>query len=108
MIASMDDSDFDSDTDDGMPAEDASSLDGEQELAPISPDLQSATELQNGCAVGHRVNATRSVLALAMDEECVFAGLQGGDIVVSPHVLTLALCYRNFLLTSMMNPGLVS
>jgi di- and tripeptidase len=38
--------------------------------------------LRNDCAVGHRVQASRSVLALALDEECVFAGLQGGDIVV--------------------------
>lgn len=37
----------------------------------------------NECAVGHRVKASRSVLALVLDEECVFAGLQGGDILVS-------------------------
>lgn len=35
------------------------------------------------CGIGHRVLASRSVLALVIDEECVFAGLQGGDIVVS-------------------------
>jgi di- and tripeptidase len=35
------------------------------------------------CGIGHRVLASRSVLALAVDEHCVFAGLQGGDIVVS-------------------------
>jgi len=34
------------------------------------------------CGIGHRVQASRSVLALVLDEECVFAGLQGGDIVV--------------------------
>jgi hypothetical protein len=34
-------------------------------------------------AVGHRMKAVRSVLAIAIDEGCVFAGLQGGDIVVS-------------------------
>jgi hypothetical protein len=34
------------------------------------------------CGVGHRVQASRSVLALVVDEDCVFAGLQGGDIVV--------------------------
>lgn len=34
------------------------------------------------CGIGHRVQASRSVLALALDEKCVFAGLQGGDIVV--------------------------
>ncbi|KAJ5937275.1 Peptidase M20 [Penicillium verhagenii] len=33
------------------------------------------------CGIGHRVLASRSVLALVVDEECVFAGLQGGDIV---------------------------
>lgn len=35
------------------------------------------------CGIGHRVQASRSVLALVLDDECVFAGLQGGDIVVS-------------------------
>lgn len=39
---------------------------------------QSAVE----CGIGHRVQASRSVLALVIDNECVFAGLQGGDIVV--------------------------
>lgn len=34
------------------------------------------------CGIGHRVQASRSVLALVLDNECVFAGLQGGDIVV--------------------------
>ena len=34
------------------------------------------------CGIGHRVQTSRSVLALVLDEECVFAGLQGGDIVV--------------------------
>lgn len=38
---------------------------------------------QTGCGIGHRVQASRSVLALVLDDECVFAGLQGGDIVVS-------------------------
>lgn len=37
---------------------------------------------QNECAVGHRMQAVRSVLSLVVDEGCVFAGLQGGDIVV--------------------------
>lgn len=36
------------------------------------------------CGIGHRMEASRSVLVLALDEECVFAGLQGGDIVVCP------------------------
>lgn len=38
---------------------------------------------RNECAVGHRMQAVRSVLSLVVDEGCVFAGLQGGDIVVS-------------------------
>lgn len=38
--------------------------------------------MQNDCAIGHRVQASRSVLAVALDDECVFAGLQGGDILV--------------------------
>jgi hypothetical protein len=38
---------------------------------------------ESDCGIGHRVLASRSVLALAVDEHCVFAGLQGGDIVVS-------------------------
>lgn len=38
--------------------------------------------MRHECAIGHRVQATRSVLALALDEEFVFAGLQGGDILV--------------------------
>ncbi|EED23096.1 WD repeat protein [Talaromyces stipitatus ATCC 10500] len=37
--------------------------------------------MQNDCAIGHRVHASRSVLAVALDEQCVFAGLQGGDIL---------------------------
>ncbi|KAJ5695618.1 hypothetical protein N7536_006030 [Penicillium majusculum] len=41
-----------------------------------------ASALPNSdCGIGHRVLASRSVLALAVDEQCVFAGLQGGDIV---------------------------
>ena len=42
---------------------------------------------RNECAVGHRMQAVRSVLALVVDEGCVFAGLQGGDIVVSTNHL---------------------
>lgn len=41
------------------------------------------THPPSDCGIGHRVLASRSVLALVIDEECVFAGLQGGDIVVS-------------------------
>lgn len=53
-------------------------------LAQINDDAGSAQPLSD-CGIGHRVLASRSVLALAIDEECVFAGLQGGDIVVSSH-----------------------
>ncbi|KAF5016619.1 hypothetical protein F66182_11646, partial [Fusarium sp. NRRL 66182] len=45
-------------------------------------DYSSKLSMQNDCAIGHRVQASRSVLAVALDDECVFAGLQGGDILV--------------------------
>lgn len=41
-----------------------------------------ATTSNADCGIGHRVQARRSVLALVLDDECVFAGLQGGDIAV--------------------------
>uniref|UniRef100_A0A093VIM6 Putative di-and tripeptidase DUG2 n=1 Tax=Talaromyces marneffei PM1 TaxID=1077442 RepID=A0A093VIM6_TALMA len=44
-------------------------------------EFSSKLSMQNDCAIGHRVQASRSVLAVALDEECVFAGLQGGDIL---------------------------
>lgn len=52
----------------------------------LAHDSAHAT-LPVGCGIGHRVQASRSVLALVLDQECVFAGLQGGDIVVRgfPH-----------------------
>ena len=53
-------------------------------LALSNDDASNAQPLSD-CGIGHRVLASRSVLALAIDEECVFAGLQGGDIVVSRH-----------------------
>ncbi|CAI7615409.1 hypothetical protein N7533_005161 [Penicillium manginii] len=49
--------------------------------APSADDAGSALQPQSDCGIGHRVLASRSVLALVIDEECVFAGLQGGDIV---------------------------
>ncbi|KAI1907391.1 hypothetical protein LOZ39_005216 [Ophidiomyces ophidiicola] len=53
--------------------------------AAVEADSQSFpsgfVDLKSESAVGHRVHAVRSVLALVLDEECVFAGLQGGDIV---------------------------
>lgn len=54
-----------------------------RELAPSADDAGSILHPQSDCGIGHRVLASRSVLALVIDEECVFAGLQGGDIVVS-------------------------
>jgi hypothetical protein len=52
---------------------------------PLSPPFNDAGNAHpnSDCGIGHRVLASRSVLALAVDENCVFAGLQGGDIVVS-------------------------
>ncbi|KAH8705048.1 WD repeat protein [Talaromyces proteolyticus] len=51
--------------------------------------------IRNDCAIGHRVQAARSILALALDEEFVFAGLQGGDIVAwSLDTYELALSIR--------------
>lgn len=52
-------------------------------LVTQGTDDASITHPQSDCGIGHRVLASRSVLALVIDEECVFAGLQGGDIVVS-------------------------
>jgi di- and tripeptidase len=52
-------------------------------LVPQGADDASNAHPQSDCGIGHRVLASRSVLALVIDEECVFAGLQGGDIVVS-------------------------
>jgi di- and tripeptidase len=51
--------------------------------APGRADDASSAHPQSDCGIGHRVVASRSVLALVLDEESVFAGLQGGDIVVS-------------------------
>ncbi|KAL4804478.1 hypothetical protein BDV18DRAFT_143243 [Aspergillus unguis] len=45
------------------------------------PDGSNDQSSQLQCGIGHRVQASRSVLALVVDEDCVFAGLQGGDIV---------------------------
>jgi di- and tripeptidase len=42
------------------------------------------------CGIGHRVQASRSVLALVLDDECVFAGLQGGDIIVRDGLVSRA------------------
>lgn len=35
-------------------------------------------------ALAHRLKAGGSILALVVDDECIYAGLQGGDIAVSP------------------------
>lgn len=54
------------------------------DVGPVvqTADNASSSLPQSDCGIGHRVVASRSVLALVIDEECVFAGLQGGDIVV--------------------------
>jgi di- and tripeptidase len=49
--------------------------------AQLAHDGTSRPASQIECGIGHRVQASRSVLALVIDDECVFAGLQGGDIV---------------------------
>lgn len=51
-------------------------------LVAHATDDASSAHPPGDCGIGHRVLASRSVLALVVDEECVFAGLQGGDIVV--------------------------
>ena len=65
--------------------EDQSKSWGSDAQLPVSSndDAGNAVNPQSDCGIGHRVLASRSVLALVIDEECVFAGLQGGDIVVS-------------------------
>jgi len=50
---------------------------------PPQIDDAGSAHPNSDCGIGHRVLASRSVLALAVDEQCVFAGLQGGDIFVS-------------------------
>lgn len=50
------------------------------------PSLARARDVDDDdskCGFGHRVVASRSVLSLVLDDEFVFAGLQGGDILVS-------------------------
>ncbi|KAM5493456.1 hypothetical protein MaudMau93_000838 [Microsporum audouinii] len=44
-------------------------------------DSSPTTESRTSSGVAHRLQATRSVLSLAIGRDCVFAGLQGGDIV---------------------------
>ena len=48
----------------------------------VQPPSGYGGEEPNGSPVGHRMQAGRSVLSIVVDERCVFAGLQGGDIVV--------------------------
>ena len=52
------------------------------ETEPLSLEVSKDTDKQSKCGFGHRVVAGRSVLTLALDDECVFAGLQGGDLMV--------------------------
>ena len=63
----------------------------------LTDDAGSALHPQSDCGIGHRVLASRSVLALVIDEECVFAGLQGGDIVVSRLQLLLSRGFSNLI-----------
>lgn len=49
-------------------------------LAPARDDVDDG---DSKCGFGHRVVASRSVLSLVLDDKFVFAGLQGGDILVS-------------------------
>jgi di- and tripeptidase len=70
--------DFDDHSDNESPA----SVSSNDVLNQNTHILSSKLPMQNDCAVGHRVQASRSVLAVALDKDCVFAGLQGGDILV--------------------------
>ncbi|PWY78344.1 WD repeat protein [Aspergillus heteromorphus CBS 117.55] len=70
-------SDSTSETDDQLKAWESDPRAVTAQLAENSPHSPSPVE----CGIGHRVQASRSVLALELDNECVFAGLQGGDIV---------------------------
>lgn len=53
-----------------------------QSAAALPADDAASAHPHSDCGIGHRVLASRSVLALVIDEDRVFAGLQGGDIVV--------------------------
>ncbi|KAI2794333.1 hypothetical protein POX_a00929 [Penicillium oxalicum] len=63
--------------------EDQSKTWGSDAHTLVIQDAHASSLAHSGCdyGIGHRVLASRSVLALVIDEECVFAGLQGGDIV---------------------------
>ncbi|KAJ6073113.1 hypothetical protein N7467_011198 [Penicillium canescens] len=56
---------------------------GSDARSPVTQTIDDASSAHpsRDCGIGHRVLASRSVLALVVDEHCVFAGLQGGDIV---------------------------
>lgn len=62
----------------------------EPENRPVTVRTAESKKPESGCGIGHRVQATRSVLSLVLDDECVFAGLQGGDIVVCTTDLIVA------------------
>lgn len=66
----------------------------DQKWTSDSPDDAGSAHPTSDCGIGHRVLASRSVLALAIDEHCVFAGLQGGDIFVSDPVFLFFSSYR--------------
>ncbi|KAJ5773341.1 Peptidase M20 [Penicillium paradoxum] len=62
-------------------SESTSEIEDQKAWGPDSGMTQVDASHPSDCGIGHRVLASRSVLALAVDEHCVFAGLQGGDIV---------------------------
>ena len=65
--------------------------------SPLESDVVIEKDAQDGAlespAEGmkflHRVRAQSSILALAVDEQCVFAGLQGGKIQVDTNLFGL-------------------
>ena len=75
-------SDSTSDVDDQTKAWESDPRQVTQRVAVNDGDEDPRTDHPVECGIGHRVKASRSVLALVLDEECVFAGLQGGDIGV--------------------------
>ena len=71
---------------------------GSDARLPVTQTIDDASSAHpsRDCGIGHRVLASRSVLALVVDEHCVFAGLQGGDIVVSwcLDYILMAICFK--------------
>lgn len=60
---------------------------GVEDVSPPHEPPKASTTI-----LGHRMHTSRSVLALAFGKECIFAGLQGGHIMVfSPQVIRFQL-----------------